>query len=242
MKIQLISDTHGYLNRFTPHQDADLVIHAGDFTVYHDKDCQQIRQFVQRCEQYHKPYVLVLGNHDYYGHQLGINLPRLLKAQGVNVLYRGEVFEFGGVRFIGDTLWTDFDLYGTPLDKDWWLYYQNIPDFAFILDISHEQMIDEHQKAVEFFEQYRHQKDVFVVSHFVPCASLLEQKFANSTLNPYFINNLSVKGFEHWACGHTHRTHRTLVDGCHLYINASGYQSGADLECVDFDETYLIEL
>lgn len=242
MKIQLISDTHGHLNRFVPHQAADLIIHAGDFTVHHDKDCQHIWQFIDRCKQHRKPYVLVLGNHDYYGHQLGLDLPHLLKAQGVNVLYRGDVFEFEGVRFIGDTLWTDFDLYGAPSDTDWWLYYQNIPDFAFIQKVSHEQMIEEHLKAVEFFEQHRHQKDVFVISHFPPCAQLLDQRFANSALNPYFINNLSVQGFEYWACGHTHRTHRTVVDGCHLYINASGYQSQTQLECTDFDETYLIEL
>ena len=43
MKIQLISDTHGYLNRFMPHPDANLIIHAGDFTIHHDKACQQIR-------------------------------------------------------------------------------------------------------------------------------------------------------------------------------------------------------
>ena len=241
MKIQLISDTHGYLNHFMPHPDANLIIHAGDFTIHHDKACQQIRQFIARCEHYHKPYVLVLGNHDYYGHQLDLTLARSLKAQGINVLYRGEVFEFEGMRFIGDTLWTDFDLYGQPSDKDWWLYYQRIADFAYILNISHEQMIDEHIKTIEFFNQYRHQKDVFVVSHFPPCEQMLDKKFADSPLNPYFINNVSVKGFTHWACGHTHHTTRQVVDGCQLYLNASGYQSGTYMECLGFDENYLIE-
>lgn len=242
MKLQLISDTHDYLNRFTPHKDADLIIHAGDFVCQHDKDNEQIHAFVQMCEQAGKPYVLVLGNHDYYGQKLGTDYPKQLETQGVNVLYQGKEFVFGGMIFVGDTLWTDFDLYGKPNIQKLMLYKRSLMDFYDIDGLSCQEMSDEHQRACKFLARYRGRSDVFVITHFPPCAVMVHDDFAHSDLNPYFVNNMNVKGFRHWACGHVHYTDRRTDKGCLLYINASGYQSSTAQECQGFDPAYLIEI
>lgn len=42
-------------------------------------------------------------------------------------------------------------------------------------------------------------------------------------LNPYFINDLDIKGFKLWIAGHTHTSVDTVVDGCRLVINPLGY-------------------
>ena len=242
MKIQLISDTHDYLNRFIPHQQADLIIHAGDFTCQKDEQSTQIHRFVAMCQAANKPYVLVLGNHDYYGRSIGTAYPKALQKQGINVLYRGREFVFGGMTFVGDTLWTDFDLYGKPSSQELVLYRRSLMDFYDIDGLSCQEIIDEHQKACRFLENYRHKKDVFVITHFPPCEVMVHDDFQDSDLNPYFVNNMDVSGFTHWACGHTHFTDRRTDKGCQLYINASGYQSAVAQECHDFDPSYLIEI
>ena len=44
-----------------------------------------------------------------------------------------------------------------------------------------------------------------------------------AALNPYFINDLDIKGFKLWIAGHTHTSVDTVVDGCRLVINPLGY-------------------
>lgn len=103
-------------------------------------------------------------------------------------------------------------------------------------------LIHEHRQALDFLENYRHRPDVFVITHFPPCVVMIQDKYKDSPFNPYFINNLDMTGFRHWACGHVHYTDRRVQDGCQLYINASGYQSSdGRVECPDFDPNFLIE-
>lgn len=246
MKIQLISDTHNCLNRFMPHPCADVIVHAGDFVRLGSDDCDRhIDEFVTRCEQAGKPHVLVLGNHDYYGREIGLDYPKELESRGINVLYRGKEFVFGGTTFVGDTLWSDFDLYGELSLADLGLIYRGILDFSSILaegGLDFEHLIHEHRQALDFLENYRHRHDVFVITHFPPCVAMTQDNHKDSPFNPYFINNLDMTGFRHWACGHVHYTDRRVQDGCQLYINASGYQSSdGRVECPDFDPNFLIE-
>lgn len=246
MKIQLISDTHNCLTRFVPHPCADLVVHAGDFVRLGRDDCDRhIDDFVAMCQQADKPYVLVLGNHDYYDKVIGLSYPKALESRGINVLYRGKEFVFGGMTFVGDTLWTDFGGFGELSLADLGCIYRGILDFSSILaqgGLDFEHFISEHQQTVAFLEQYRHRDDVFVITHFPPCLAMIQEKFKDSPFNPYYINNLDMTGFAYWACGHVHYTDRRTQDGCQLYVNASGYQSlDGRVECPDFDPAFLIK-
>lgn len=59
-----------------------------------------------------KPVVLVPGNHEFYGHVMPAELARMKEAaagSNVHLLDRGGVV-VDGVRFLGCTLWTDFQL------------------------------------------------------------------------------------------------------------------------------------
>ncbi|MDO4896512.1 MAG: metallophosphoesterase [Moraxella sp.] len=59
------------------HLDADIIVHVGDFVRLHrDNATKQIKKFTHLCEQAGKPYVLVLGNHDYYDKPMGLIIPK----------------------------------------------------------------------------------------------------------------------------------------------------------------------
>ena len=75
----------------------------------------------QRQRGFELPILWVPGNHDFYA---CINPHAALDAVirdcfeiGVTVLARGEVVEIAGVRIVGATLWTDFEVAGSdPID------------------------------------------------------------------------------------------------------------------------------
>ena len=47
-------------------------------------------------------------------------------------------------------------------------------------------------------------------------------QYANSPLNPYFINDIDLTGFAYWIAGHTHQAFDGVQNGCRI-INPLGY-------------------
>jgi predicted phosphodiesterase len=115
MKILLLSDLHLEFARFSPlwndqriDDGVDVVVLAGDIA----EGTQGIRW--ARETFITKEIVYVLGNHEFYsGHIqfLTKNACEVAKSMGVHLLERDAV-ELGGVRFLGTTLWTDFNFFG----------------------------------------------------------------------------------------------------------------------------------
>ena len=103
MKLHILSDTHG--QTVTPHPDADLIVHAGDF----GNGRRGAEAFQAACAAAGKPCVFVLGNHDFYGEHLD-ELPRELIAAGAPLLTANRPLEFGGYTFVGGTLFSNFRL------------------------------------------------------------------------------------------------------------------------------------
>ncbi|CAN7343210.1 hypothetical protein LJR009_002877 [Bosea sp. LjRoot9] len=65
-----------------------------------------------------KPIVFVLGNHEFYGAEVNSSRKagrELADRLGIHPLDPGTIV-IDGVRFIGGTLWTDFDLLGRPIE------------------------------------------------------------------------------------------------------------------------------
>ena len=60
------------------------------------------------------PIVFVPGNHDYSGGELAIDLATVVEHAngGVHVLDGKHMVVLVGVRFVGATLWTDFEVFG----------------------------------------------------------------------------------------------------------------------------------
>ncbi|WP_439750255.1 metallophosphoesterase [Kingella oralis] len=75
MKLHILSDTHG--QTVTPHPDADLIVHAGDF----GNGRRGAEAFQAACAAAGKPCVFVLGNHDFYGEHLDELSRELIRRQ-----------------------------------------------------------------------------------------------------------------------------------------------------------------
>ncbi len=213
MKIQLVSDTHSNLERFKIAEEADLIIHAGDFTSGIGNSIKYISEFAELCESHNKDYVLVKGNHDYYGFVYRDEILKRLDDLEINYLITGKEFKFKDWTFIGDTLFSEFNLpnYDNEFIKENAQYYLN--DFKHIR-YNYSSMMTPQDYIAEFYKQYnwinsfRNKENIFVVTHFVPSMELIHPYYADNPLNPYFLNNLDLTGFQHWAVGHclTHDT------------------------------------
>ncbi len=118
MNIQLLSDLHLESNpSFVPQpaSGADVLVLAGDIGSYQTSSSLTklgIADFgLGRFANWPCPVVFVPGNHEYDGQEFDAahaRLQEVCKRLGFTWLER-EVAVMGGVRFVGCTLWTDFD-------------------------------------------------------------------------------------------------------------------------------------
>ena len=124
MKIQLLSDLHLEANPGfvpSPAPGADLLVLAGDIGSYQANSALTAAgdaDFgLQRFSPLHgwpTPVLFVPGNHEYDGldfDEAHARLQDTCTRLGITWLER-EVLHLGGVRFVGTTLWTDFDALG----------------------------------------------------------------------------------------------------------------------------------
>ena len=124
MKIQLLSDLHLESNPDfmpSPAPGADVLVLAGDIGSYQagsalanagDGDFGLAR--FSPLHGWPTPVLFVPGNHEYDGldfDEAHTRLRQTCERLGITWLER-EVLQLGGVRFVGTTLWTDFDALG----------------------------------------------------------------------------------------------------------------------------------
>lgn len=109
MKLHVVSDLHAGFRPFElPETDADVLVLPGDVDVGVDGIA------LARSWARGRPVVYVAGNHEFYGQAIPRHLGKMAAAaegSTVEFLENREVV-IGGVRFLGCTLWTDFDLFG----------------------------------------------------------------------------------------------------------------------------------
>lgn len=112
MTLYPLSDLHLEFADWRPLAEvvaaADVVVLAGDIHEH----THGLRWARERFGD--KPIIYVAGNHEYYGgHLRGVaaQLRKVAKQLGIHYLANDEVI-LGGIRFLGTTLWTDFQLFG----------------------------------------------------------------------------------------------------------------------------------
>lgn len=111
VKLLILSDLHLEFSSFTVAKvDCDVVILAGDISVPASKEMNWARQADNFGGAV--PIVFVPGNHELYQGVLQTTLKEMAltaRACNVHLLAPGEVV-IAGIRFLGCTLWTDFEL------------------------------------------------------------------------------------------------------------------------------------
>lgn len=238
MKFTLYSDLHLELGRWAPPElDVDVVILAGDVASHTHGLAWAARTFL---DDAHSPAILyVAGNHEYYDAHLGM-LDQLRDPKwehaGVQFLEK-RVAIIDGVRFLGCTLWSAFDLHGADkVDAYMEIARRGINDYWMIqarggVHLKPHDTLKLHQQAVRWLETELAKPfdgKTVVITHFAPHRGCVEPKYEGSDLSPYFVSDLSwlMKKYQIavWCYGHTHgNADFEAENGCRVISNQLGY-------------------
>ncbi len=214
MKIHVLSDLHTEFKAFTiPKTDADVLVLAGDIGT----KFAGLEQALTSCEI---PVVYVAGNHEYYGAaipKLTSELQDMARGSQVHFLENDE-FVFQGVRFLGCTLWTDFEILGLEnRSLAMWDAEQKMADYRLIRHSPKFNRLRPMDTAALHFESVRWLKRqlelpfdgrTVVITHHAPSAKAFNPKYQGDLLSAAFASNLEPLLDEFkidlWIYGHTH--------------------------------------
>lgn len=230
MRLHILSDLHIEFDDFTPSAtNADIVVLAGDIGV-------GTGGLEWACEHFpESPLVYVPGNHEFYDHDLQI--VDTLKANApanIHVL-NDEQVEFGGVRFLGSVLWTDFELFGKG--KTYFSMQRArdlMEDFSSIRNDDHvftpEDSITLHQISKAWLRARLAESfggRTVVVTHHLPSLRSVAPRYASDLLTPAFASNLEsmidTGRPALWIHGHTHDAFDYEIYDTRIICNPRGY-------------------
>lgn len=219
MKLYVVSDLHLEFAAFdaAAHErawrDADVIVLAGDI----GKGSDGIKWGRQVFGS--KPIVYVLGNHEYYGHdwvQLLTEAREVARDHDVHFLENRAVV-IDGVRVLGATLWTDFDLFGTAQREGCMRASGKVMnDFRSIKSghppgrLTPEQSRDRHLASRAWLEGKLAAGDpdrTVVVTHHFPDRASLAAQYATNPVSAAFGSQLPAALLSRanlWIHGHTH--------------------------------------
>lgn len=226
MKIQFFSDIHLEFGELAlPATEADLIVAAGDIGIG--------VAGVDWLLGAGKPVLYIAGNHEFYGGDLVYTTAAIeaaAHATNVHFLHNSE-WDFGGVRFLGTTLWTDF----LAADADTMaLAARYINDFQQIQyagrPLAPEDIVATHDRARAWLAAALgrpYSGPTVVVSHHAPSFQSWHENDV-SFFRAAYCSDLSALTAAHpidmWLHGHIHAVSDYRLDGIHVLCNPRGYE------------------
>ena len=277
MRIQLISDLHlenypAFVPRAAP--DVDVLILAGDIGSYQygsrlEEDDFGLRRFSPRRPDAQWPRVFYIpGNHEFDSLDYDatyLKLRRTCEALGIEWLER-ETIVVGSVRFIGTTLWSDFEAIAkskptmaeqmTALEKAY-----RAANFYLSKNTTYrngEPLLAEDMRVLAHACQAWLAEALAVpfdgatvtVTHFAPTLGSADPRYGITPGTAGFCNSLDhlLPLSDVWMHGHLHCANDFVVSGveggkpfsCRVVANPRGYPEKN--EDKDFQENFVLEL
>ena len=233
MKIQIASDLHldllqdrfpGY-RAIEPAADADVLVIAGD--IHHGTGA------IDAFADWPVPVVYVHGNHEAYHSTLEDTSRALRATTGGNVHYlENNEFVFGGVRFLGCCLWTDYRLFPDMQQEAMQACEQFLHDHRSIRTgtgmFSAADALRLHRASRAWLEAKLDESfdgPTVVVTHHSPHPGSIHPRYAGQLLNAGFISDLTylLGKAPLWIHGHVHDSFDYVVTGTRIVANPRGY-------------------
>lgn len=251
MNLFILSDLHLELSEFTrPSAQADVIILAGDISE-NDNGIYWARKTWPD-----KPIIYVAGNHEFYRRDRQYvlnNLHIAAEEAKVHFLNNSEIV-INGVRFLGSTLWTDFQLFNEThsMDKvlDDCMTY--LADFKMIREGG---VLFQPQDAMKLFKEnveWLKQKLIdeqfngktVVITHHLPSMRSVSTECKNQLSSAGFASHLDwLLGYsELWIHGHTHNSFDYMAGKTRVICNPRGYILRGLSENSKFNSGMVIEV
>jgi DNA repair exonuclease SbcCD nuclease subunit len=234
VRIQLASDLHlELLEPFCPLErliapalGADVLVLAGDI----HRGVRAIKRFAD----WPVPVLYLAGNHEYYRglwEEVRSDLRRDATGTAVHFLDNDAV-TLGGVRFLGSTLWTDYQVSGEPqatameAAEATVLDHQRINTRCGLLRA--RQALDEHLRSRGWLERELSQNETactVVITHHAPHPGSIHPRYAGNPVNGAFVSDLTslVERADLWLHGHVHDSFDYRIGRCRVVCNPRGY-------------------
>jgi hypothetical protein len=270
MRIQLLSDLHLEVHphyRPQPAPGAQLLVLAGDIGSYQAGsllagDDFGLERFSPKLGWPH-PVLYVPGNHEYDNldfDEADARLRETCKRLGITWLER-EVLTFGDVRFVGTTLWADFDALITDSDRiagETRVLRKREKAFRaanYYLQKTGTTRRGEQMLAPEWREQALEceqwlrgalaapfEGTTVVVTHFAPSLRSADPRYGLTPGTAGFCNSLDelLPLAQLWLHGHLHCQQDYVAAGCRIVANTLGYAARG--EQVGFREQFVIDI
>lgn len=241
-RFLVYSDLHyEFGSRFMPPAHlkgtVDGVILAGDISggVHAMRHARQISDAIEA------PAVLITGNHEFYGNVIEclVDELRALSDEQVRFL-ECDATEIAGVRFLGTTLWTDYNLnphlYLKAMSDISWMMndYKKIHRFLSAngnIHIDTDYVLSEHIKCRDWLKNEldkAHDGPTFVVTHTAPSRKSIRSHSSYQTISAAFASDLEQFIHSHdinvWAHGHIHDSVDYMVGNTRVVSNPYGYE------------------
>lgn len=261
-RISVISDVHletgNTVAQVLPTVTPDVFVVAGD--VAQGAGARPLlEQLVDKA-----PVVYVPGNHEFYN---GIypdayeTIARMVEVVNTNASRSGNknkiwmlndrTVELAGIRFIGSTLWTDYDR-GDPLTlltagscmRDHKVIRK--PDGSRFMPNDAYNAFKASTAYIESSLQVPFDGKTVVVTHHSPTFESLAAEFADSMLNGCFHSNLEHLIRYHrpaaWIHGHTHTAFDYFLESTRIVCNPHGYPHEENVRKTGYDRDKVIEV
>jgi Icc-related predicted phosphoesterase len=240
LRVQLISDVHVEFDRGKkpfqlPEVERDVLVVAGDLG-----EGEAGTDFLFR-ELERSPVIYVLGNHEFYHHYWQTvrehwrhkHQKMRVRGNALHVLDNRAV-TLNGVRFIGATLWADFDQ-DNPVTK--LAAMRRMADYGVIGFQDGEEdrlllpddVLEDHRNSRAFISKElraNHKRSV-VVTHHAPSARSIPVGYRDSSVNGCYVSSLDdmIEQYQPdaWCHGHTHVRHDYLIGKTRILCNPRGY-------------------
>lgn len=257
MKFQLLSDLHFETQphqQVTPAPGADLLVLAGDIGSYQPGSLLGGDDFgLERFSPtngWPMPVLFVPGNHEYDNLDFDATHARLratCERLGITWLER-ETLVIDGVRFVGTTLWSDFDALAAEAPDTTRALKQREKAFRaanFYLSKTGavragEPLLAEGWRTLGLeCQQWLRQAlavpfdgPTVVVTHFAPSLRSADPRYGIAPGTAGFCNALDdlLPLAQLWVHGHLHCRHDYRAEGCRVVANPLGYARKGEQE------------